>query len=120
MTSLVTLMKVAVVFWTAAAPGVAQTQCPTGVRTAVAPQTQMQNSAVKGVQAEAALGSCAITFRAGWRRDLTDRQACGVVLHEYGHAALSLEHSAGGIMSTYMPQQLPGACGTFTNRNRDQ
>jgi hypothetical protein len=120
MTSLVTLMKVAGVFWTAAAPGVADAQCPAGVRTAVVPQTQMQNSVVKGVQAEAALGSCVITFRAGWRRDLTDRQACGVVLHEYGHAALSLEHSPGGIMSSYMPQRLPGACGAFTNRNRDQ
>ncbi len=120
MTSLVTLMKVAVVFWTAAAPGGAQAQCPAGVRTSVAPRTQMQNSVAKGVQAEAALGSCAITFRAGWRRDLTDRQACGVVLHEYGHAALSLDHSAGGIMSAVLPRQLPGACGTFTNRNRDE
>jgi hypothetical protein len=57
-------------------------------------------------------------LRAGWRRDLTDRQDAGVVLHEYGDAALSLEHSAGGIMSACMPQQLLGACGVFTNRNR--
>jgi hypothetical protein len=41
-------------------------------------------------------------------------------VQEYGHAALSLEHSAGGVMSAYMPQQLPGACGAFTNRGRDQ
>jgi hypothetical protein len=80
----------------------------------------MHNSTGKGVQAEARYGSCLITFRAGWRRDLTDRQACGVVIHEVGHAALGLRHSAGGIMSEVMPQRLPGACSRFTNRNRDE
>jgi hypothetical protein len=118
MTSLATLMQVSMVFWTGAAPGAVEQQCPAGVRVAVAQAAQMHNQG-RGVQAEAGLGSCLITFRAGWRRDLTDRQACGIVIHEVGHAALSLRHSAGGIMSEVIPQRLPGICGRFTNRNRD-
>jgi hypothetical protein len=119
MTSLLTLMQVAMVFWTGAAPGDVEQHCPAGVRTAVAQVAQMDNQG-KGIQAEAALGSCVITFRAGWRRDLSDRQACGVVIHEVGHAALSLHHSAGGIMSAVIPQRLPGVCARFTNHNRDE
>ena len=119
MTSLVTLMQVAMVFWTGAAPGAVEQHCPASVRVAVAPATQLHNLG-KGIQAEAVLGSCLVTFRAGWRGDLTDRQACGVVILEVGHAALSLRHSASGIMAAVIPERLPGACGRFSNHNRDE
>jgi hypothetical protein len=119
MTSLVMLMEVALAFWAGAAPAAVEQRCPTGVRSAVVAQSQMSNQG-RGVMAEARYGSCAITFRAGWRRDLTDRQACGVVIHEVGHAALSLHHSEGGIMAGVVPKRLPGACSAFTSRNRDE
>ena len=119
MTSLATLMQVAMAFWAGAAPGAVQQSCPDGVRVAVAPSVKMINQA-QGVQAEAVLGSCVITIRAGWRRDVTDRQACGVVIHEMGHAALSLRHTSTGIMSAVLPEKLPGVCSRFTNHNRDE
>lgn len=120
MVSVTVLLVTAASFWGSAAPGVAQTTCPDGVRYNVTPRSQMINHNEKGVQAEARLGSCKITFRAGWRQFSTDREACRTVLHEYGHAALSLDHDAGGIMapSSTRDATTPGVCMRFSRSQK--
>lgn len=96
------LLVTATTFWAGAAPGVIEERCPDGVLYNVKPATQMVEP---GRVAEATLGSCVITFRQGWRRTVTDRGACKVVLHEVKHAAIQpkdlpahLVHEEHGIM----------------------
>lgn len=121
MVTVAALLVTAATFWSPAAPGIAQQNCPDGVRYNVRPATQLANYAkVHGVIAEAVPDSCVITFRAGWRRDTTDRQACRIVLHEYGHAALGLDHDAGGVMvpSEDPDATTPGICFRYSNSER--
>lgn len=117
MVSTTTLLAAAAFFWAHAAPGVGPQHCPTGVAYGVKPASQMFNREA-GVIAESVPGSCRITFRAGWRRVLTDRAACRTAAHEYGHAAIGLADSNRGIMQV---SAAPGAwsprvCRIFSNR----
>lgn len=110
MITVAALIVTAATFWSAAAPGVAQQTCPDGVRFNVKPAAALVNQGPY-VAAESQLGSCVITFRAGWLRQLTVAEKCKLVIHEYGHAALRLEHSPGGIMSPYdWEWRTPGIC----------
>ena len=116
MVSVTVLLATAATFWGSAAPGVAQTQCPDGVRYNVKTAAAMVNQA-RGVTAEAQLGSCVITFRAGRLRTYNPVDACGIVIHEYGHAALKLGHTVGGIMDAEsVGKRPPGICMQFRNR----
>jgi hypothetical protein len=110
MVSVTVLLATATVFWGGAAPGVAEQNCPDGVRYNVKPLAEMLNSDVHDAAAEAPFGGCVITFRAGWREELPDRIACEIVLHEYGHAALKLRHTEGGIMDEFTRDEPPGIC----------
>lgn len=118
MVPIATLLATASTFWAAAAPGTAEQNCPNGVQYNVKTLSAMGNHANPNAVAEAHLGSCVITFRSGWRKFRTDRGACRTVLHEYGHAALKLDHDAGGIMAPggTIGATTPAACMRYSNR----
>jgi hypothetical protein len=115
--SAATLIATAHIFWATAAPGVADQNCPDGVRYNVKSVAAMMDQRAT-VDAEAQKGSCVVTFRAGWRSRITDRTACMLVIHEVGHAALRLEHAKSGIMTDGLldPKRAPSVCMRFSNR----
>lgn len=117
MVSVTVLLATAASFWGGVAPaGAIEQACPDGVRYNVKPLAQMDNHGRATTAAEARYGSCVITFRAGWRKRFSDYGACGVVIHEYGHAVLSLRHEAGGIMAQNDGKRRPpGICRQFPN-----
>jgi hypothetical protein len=97
MVSVTALLAAAATFWAGAAPGVADRTCPDGVRYNVKQPHEMVNKA-RGVGAEALIGGCVITFKAGRLRTYTTADACALVIHEYGHAAIGLNHEPHGVM----------------------
>jgi hypothetical protein len=115
MASVTALLTAAATFWTGAAPGIAEQNCPDGVRYNVKPVTQMINQH-RGVKAEAREGGCVITFRAGALRSMSSESAYRLVVHEYGHAAINLGHEESGIMAPLMEDWLIPVPSQFKTR----
>jgi hypothetical protein len=95
------LIAAAATYWAAMAPGIADQNCPDGVRYNVKPLHAMVNNQ-PGVMAEAREGGCVITYRTGVLKNMHPRAAYRLTVHEYGHAAIGLGHEESGIMAPFM------------------
>lgn len=127
MITVTTLLATAATFWAGVAPTAAQQNCPDGVRYNVKSGTAMINQGEQ-ISAEAILKSCVITFRAGRLASYSAEDACMLVIHEYGHAAIGRAaggpgadeygHSAAGIMSPTSATKPPGICYQLERKQR--
>jgi hypothetical protein len=120
MVPVTTLLAVAATWWGGLAPGVAEQNCPDGVRYNVRTEQQMELKGTRYV-AESRLGSCVISFKAGALASYTPEDDCLLVLHEYGHAAIGRAaggphadangHAPSGLMAEWIDwEHPPGIC----------